>query len=519
MSAPTSLRQLEKEVGELVDRHDRGRSLAEFRAFGDRPVAFVREVLGGEPWTRQEEIAETVRDHPLTVVRSANAAGKDWIAARLALWWAYTRKGLVLVTGPTERQVREVVMEEVRRGFSGVEDLPGELYTTALRLNTDEPAGILAFTSTEASKLTGFHAPRVLAILTEAQGVDDFAWEGLLACATGPEDRVLAVGNPLQRSGRFYHACRSDEWHSVQISAHEHPNLDPTSDRTISGGPSRAFVERIASEYGRDSGVYTARVEGEFPSSDVEALCSWRWIEAAQNRWESRQLEAEARETQLILAVDVARYGSDKTVLACRQGPVVRELVSWGQASTTETAARVQREAARLSADWGPKGEASVDVVVDEVGVGGGVLDALQEEDGVGAVGFNAGSGARRSVRFANARAEAYWTLRRLLEAGEVALPSDDALAEELTSTRWAVTTGGKVKLEPKDELRSRLGRSPDRADAVAMAFHARLQPPPAMVTVEPVQEPPKRFKPGESGWLKRGSGDMDLGPGDPRRP
>jgi hypothetical protein len=89
-----------------------------------------------------------------------------------ALWWTYARGGLVLVTGPTERQVVEVVMGEVRQAFRKATDLPGDLYRTALRVG--DRAAILAFTSTEASRLTGFHAPRVLALITEAQGVEAF---------------------------------------------------------------------------------------------------------------------------------------------------------------------------------------------------------------------------------------------------------------------------------------------------------------------------------------------------------
>jgi hypothetical protein len=93
-------------------------------------------------------IAEAVLENPLVVVRFANAVGKDWIAARLALWWVYARHELALVTGPTERQVREVVMGEVARAFGKARGLPGELYQMALRLGREERAGILAFTAT-----------------------------------------------------------------------------------------------------------------------------------------------------------------------------------------------------------------------------------------------------------------------------------------------------------------------------------------------------------------------------------
>ena len=210
-----TLDHLERQLGDLVAIHDRGRSLDDFSQYAHDPVGFIRDVLREtDPglWSKQEEIARSVRDHPLTGVQGCNGSGKDHVAARLALWWTYARRGQVLVTGPTERQVKEIVMGEVSRAFVRAEDLPGELFQMALRLGREERAGILAFTSSDASRLTGFHAPRTLVILTEAQGIEDWAWEGLLACATGSEDRVLAVGNPLAPSGRFYAISRSENW-------------------------------------------------------------------------------------------------------------------------------------------------------------------------------------------------------------------------------------------------------------------------------------------------------------------
>ena len=85
------LRRLEHDLGKLVERHDTARDLSEFTRYANDPLGFIREVLKGEPWSRQEEIAESVKNDPLVVVRSCNAAGKDWIAAQLALWWVCAR--------------------------------------------------------------------------------------------------------------------------------------------------------------------------------------------------------------------------------------------------------------------------------------------------------------------------------------------------------------------------------------------------------------------------------------------
>jgi hypothetical protein len=461
----TEIKALERDLGELVARHDRARDLRDFGRWKDDPVGFIRDVLHGQPWHAQEAIAHAVRDHPLVVVRSANAVGKDWVSARLALWWVYARRGLALVTGPTERQVVEVVMGELGRAWRRAKDLPGELYRTALRV--PEAGGLLAYTSTESSRLTGFHAPRVLAILTEAQGVEDFAFEGLLACATGAEDRVLAVGNPLAPSGRFFAASRpSSGWHALRIAASEHPNI--VQDReVIPGGPSQAFVQRIAKEYGHGSGVYLARVEGEFPQESEDALCARSWVQAANDRWASGEMEEQAASAPVVLSLDPARYGPDESILLVKAGPVVREIIGWRKKGTAESAGRVL-----AYLDEHELSRTETRVVVDEPGLGGGVLDAL-EEQGANVKAYNGGRKAGNPKRFLNTRAQAFWKLRKRLECGQLALPEDEKLSDELCSIRWRVNSSGLVQIEPKDRLRARIGRSCDRADALAAALWA----------------------------------------------
>lgn len=118
-----------------------------------------------------------------------------------------------------------------------------------------------------------------------------------------------------------------------------------------------------------------------------------------------------------------------------------------------------------------------VSVVVDEIGVGSGVLDRLKELK-LDVSGFNGGRSPTQEGQFANLRAESYWGVRRLLEAGLIALPRDEKLFDELAGMQWRVNSSGKIQIEAKDDMRARLGRSPDRADAVAMAFLGVYQPP-----------------------------------------
>jgi hypothetical protein len=457
-------------VGELVASHGRARSLDAFAKYAGDPCGFILEELHADPamfWSRQREIAELVRDRRYVVVRSCNGLGKDWLAARLALWWVYSRRGYVLITGPTERQVKHVVMGQVRRAFNTAADLPGNLYELALRLEGSEEMGILAFTSTDASKLTGFHAPRLMVLITEAQGIEPVVWEGTFANVTGGESRIVAVGNPLQPEGKFYEVSRSPNWAAVRISALEHPNVVQQRE-VVPGAVTQDFINLMAQEYGVGSGVYQSRVMGEFPENSDEALCQRSWITAANERWAARPRGLNGGDVGL--ALDPARYGPDFSALAVRCGDVVEEIVTWSKLSTVETAARVVVEMDRLGLS---KDHA---VTVDEPGLGGGVIDVLKEM-GVRTWGYNGGAVPLQVDKFRNRRAESFWGLRRRLERGEIALPPDEKLADELCAMRWSIGLDGKVQIEAKDELRARIGRSPDRADAVAMAFRRKPAP------------------------------------------
>jgi hypothetical protein len=115
--------------------------------------------------------------------------------------------------------------------------------------------------------------------------------------------------------------------------------------------------------------------------------------------------------------------------------------------------------------------------VVDVIGIGAGVFDSLREQ-GLKPSAFNAAGKADGHDRsgelgFLNLRAEAWWRLREALDpafGATLALPPDDQLIADLTTPKYTETSRGLIQIEAKDELRKRLGRSTDSADAVVMA-------------------------------------------------
>ena len=430
--------------------------------------------MGWTPWSKQVEAALAIEDEPLVALVGANGVGKDAFLAVHALYWTYAKGGLCIIQAPTQRQVREVLFGEIGKAWYRAKDLPGELFTSALRLGPESDAGILGFTSSPGavSKLTGFHGSTLLGVLSEAQGLEQEPWEGMMSCLVGPDDRLIASGNPLFPSGRFYEAAKGGSWKTITIPAASHPNI--VEGRTvIPGGPSSEWIERMESEYGTGSNTYHSRVLSEFPDQGEEALISRAWLESAAERWESGELQAQAIGSTPILSVDPARYGPDSTVCAARRGMVIETLIQWRGLSTMETVARIEREAAKVRLfparseyNCGAYGE----IVVDVVGIGAGIVDRLKQL-AYRVQAFNGGHFAANQRKFLNLRAASYWNLRTLLEEGRIALPRDQALWDELLALKWFPTSDGKVQLERKQDLKNRLGRSPDKADAVSMAL------------------------------------------------
>jgi hypothetical protein len=179
----------------------------------------------------------------------------------------------------------------------------------------------------------------------------------------------------------------------------------------------------------------------------------------------------------LVLAVDPARYGHDQTAVAYVRGSVVEKILTWHNLSITETAARVIALAEAATIQPGMVhlhfehliGRPTL--VVDEPGLGGGLIDILRER-GWACIAFNGAAKPRLEHKFMNARSETLWHLRELLEHDRVALPRDATLEQELLAHEWTLTTtGAKIQVLGKNAVKSAIGRSPDRLDACAMGL------------------------------------------------
>jgi len=173
--------------------------------------------------------------------------------------------------------------------------------------------------------------------------------------------------------------------------------------------------------------------------------------------------------------------------VAAGRWPVVERLEGWRGKALTETAGRAQIIAKDLSGDAG-----IAIYAVDEPGIGSGVVDALKEQQ-LQVKPYN--GGRRGGERYFNERARSFWALRKLLERGEIAVPRNEKLLDELCSMRWKVDSRGAVRIEPKDALRTRIGRSPDRSDALAIwAKYARTESATRLAPVSLTRVSPWKF-------------------------
>lgn len=166
----------------------------------------------------------------------------------------------------------------------------------------------------------------------------------------------------------------------------------------------------------------------------------------------------------LVLGVDVARFGDDRTVLAPRKGAKVLPLMVYRHQDTMETAGAALVKAREM-------GGASIHV--DVIGVGAGVVDRLHELD-ADVTGVNVAEAASDPEHFANRRSELWWGLRERLKPDApdpIALPPDDELLAELAGIKYKITSRGQIAVESKEDMKRRLGYSPDKADAVVLAF------------------------------------------------
>jgi len=169
-----------------------------------------------------------------------------------------------------------------------------------------------------------------------------------------------------------------------------------------------------------------------------------------------------------IMGVDVARFGDDDTIITHRKGLACYPQIKLHGLNTMEVASAVASHYWRIKPDA---------IIVDAGAMGAGVIDRLRQMGMPNVMEVNFGGSAIDSTRYANIRAEMYFKILAWLKSGGC-IPNDTDLKSELTVTEYKYTQAGKIILQPKEQIKELTGRSPDRADSLALTFAVPVSKP-----------------------------------------
>lgn len=464
---------------------DRERHLVDAVArFVHDPLGFVRfafpwgeGALAGEagPDAWQAELLQALgeavsgagdADAVRFAVASGHGVGKTALVAWLVLWFLSTRPHpQAVVSANTAAQLNAKTWRELAKWHRLAINRHWFQWTATRFSYCASPqtwfAAAVPWSKERSEAFAGTHETHVMVVYDEASGIDDAIWEVTEGAMTTPGALWLAFGNPTRSDGRFADCFgrfrhRWRRWH-----------IDSRRSRRADA----AQIARWIADYGEDSDFVRVRVRGEFPRVSVDRFISPSAIEAAKAR-----PPGDNTDRPVTMGVDVARFGDDHSVVAVRQGALLRDLIRFHGLDTMQLAARV----AELCGLWRPQA-----LFVDGVGVGGGVVDRLRQL-GFRAIEVNAGARASDERRFANLRAEMWSRLREwLLHEGALG-PDQARLMDELAVPGYGFDARNRLQLESKDDMRARGAGSPDAADALALTFaypvnRAPRQPRPAL--------------------------------------
>lgn len=290
-------------------------------------------------------------------------------------------------------------------------------------------------------------------IYDEASGIPQPIWEASLGALTDAKSMIfwLVFGNPNENSGPFFetHNRFRHRWNPVRIDSRSVKRTN------------KEFLQQIVDDYGEDDDVTRVRVKGEFPRQGENQFLSSEAIDIAAEREVYDDPGA-----PLVMGVDVARFGSGKSIIRFRRGRDARSIKP--VRLTHKTATHVAAEVAWQIDEWRPDA-----VFIDGGGLGAGPIDILRDR-GYRVQEVNFGSVAEEKDRFPDRRTEMWWRLGEAMEDG-LAIDDNRDLLTDLKAPFREYDGRGRVKLESKEKMARRGIDSPDDGDALALTFASRV--------------------------------------------
>jgi hypothetical protein len=432
---------------------------------------------GSEPAPYQVRTGQNLIQYRREAVRGPRGPGKTADGSLVFHWFSSTREAAGIdwrigITASHWRQLTKFFFPEVHKWAGRIKwgKMPFDRYSNyqLMKQSLDLNYGhAYAAASDDHETLEGLHGEETLYIFDESKIIPDATWDSIEGTFMSVgEGYWLALSTPGAPIGRFYQIHKRapgfEDWHTTHITIEE----------AIKAGRIKAeAVEQRKKQWGEESALYQTQILGEFAADEEDAVIPLAWVEAAIERWHELNDQDKLEDMNVEkIGLDVARTGEDATVFSLRSGNTIVSLAKFHKEETMETAGRAAAYLRKYSGD--------TEVIVDTIGVGAGTYDRLKE-DGFKARSFNASEGTDRTDRsgsfgFRNTRSAAWWNMREMLDPAnkeKVALPPDDELTGDLTAPKYKIISGGKIQIESKDDIKKRLGRSPDCGDSVIQAF------------------------------------------------
>jgi hypothetical protein len=439
------------------------------RLWREKPPVFVREVLGVTPDAWQDEVLEAFPHRQRLAMKACKGPGKTAVEAWLAWNFLLTRPHpKIAAISISSDNLADNLWAEMAKWRQRSPLLQAAFEWTKSRIFSRECPetwwmSARAWTRsadrrTQGQALAGLHADYVLFILDESGGIPDAVMASAEAALSScQEGHIVQAGNPTHLEGPLWRACTSERtlWHLTEITAD--PD-DPRRTPRVSAEWAREQIQK----YGRDNPWVLVNVFGRFPPGSLNALIG---PDAIADAMERRHEPASYREAARVLGVDVGRFGDDASVIFPRQGLQAFPPIRLRNLDGPQGAGAV----ARKWQDW-PADAAFID---DTGGFGAAWIDNLRLL-GRAPIGVGFASSANDAAKYANKRAEMYFAAVDWIKASG-ALPGRDTpglaeLTAALTQTTYGFR-GDQLLLEPKEQVKARLGYSPDDADAFALTF------------------------------------------------
>lgn len=428
-------------------------------------------------WGRQRDLLTSVRDYDRVAVKAGRKVSKSYSIAIIALWWVLANDGRVLMTSSSFEQLKGIVWPELSALTSRLSIETPLDPKTGIRIN-DAPV-IVGRSTNKRENMQGYGGAKGMYIVDEASGVQTEIFEAIDGNTAGG-GKVIMLGNPTITAGYYYDAFHSnrDSWRTLTISSRESPNV--TGEASIPGLATEKWIEKTEIDYGAESPYVEIHIDGQFPTQGTSSVISLSLIEQSQSR--------QALEGPLSVGVDVARYGDDETVIQGVRGNTSLKPLVVSSMDGVEVAGKVLEYISQHQID----GE-EVTVKVDVIGYGSSCFDHLKHSEraerlNVQAVPVNVAETKLLGVRiedYHNLRSMLWFALRDWLTEGK--LHRDTKLETELVTPTYTFDSQGRYVVMDKKTMKQKYGRSPDRADALALAVftppQARRLPSGAVIT------------------------------------